>query len=133
MRRLVLAFAIAACRGEAPPVAVHAAPIDAAPIAPRPDAPIAVVGAPEPPPPPGPLITGIHGESIRALAVTDDGLVAVSADVGGAVRLWPALDGTREPVVVAATPPVALAIEADGDDVAFAGLDAAGALEIVRT
>lgn len=82
---------------------------------------------------PRPPTTAIHGLPIAVLAATEDGTVAVTADAAGAVRLWPALDGTREPVVVAAHPPLALAVARTGDEIAIAGLDAAGHLEIVRT
>src|SRR4051812_25908816 len=79
-----------------------------------------------------PVIHSQHGVAIRALAVTDDGQVAVTADVSGSVRLWPSLDGKRQPVIVTAGAPVALAIEHDGDDLAIAGVDAAGTLELIR-
>lgn len=79
------------------------------------------------------VTTAIHGRPITVLAATEDGSVAVTADASGAVRMWPALDGTREPVVVAANPPLALAVARTGGEIAIAGLDAAGRLEIVRT
>ena len=82
---------------------------------------------------PHPVTTGGHSFAITILAATDDGSIAVTADALGAVRLWPALDGTREPVVVAAPPPLGLAVARTGDEVAIADLDAAGHLEIVRT
>jgi hypothetical protein len=82
---------------------------------------------------PDPVRTGIHGLPITVLAATEDGSVAATADAAGAVRLWPALDGTREPVVVAAHPPLALAVMRTDGEIAIAGLDAAGHLEIVRT
>jgi hypothetical protein len=82
---------------------------------------------------PHPVTTAVHGVPITVLAATEDGSVAVTADAAGAVRLWPALDGTREPVVVGADPPLALAVARIGGEIAIAGLDAAGHLEIVRT
>src|SRR5687767_10057647 len=39
-----------------------------------------------------------HSGSIDRLAVAPDGRGAVSSDVVGGARLWPALDGSREPV-----------------------------------
>jgi hypothetical protein len=80
----------------------------------------------------GPRITGGPFESIRVLAATEDGTVAVTADTR-AVRLWPALDGTREPVVVAMNIPSALSIVRDGKELVIAALDRAGGLEVVRT
>lgn len=82
---------------------------------------------------PHPATTAVHSLAIAILAATEDGSVAVTADAAGAVRVWPALDGTREPVVVAAHPPLALAVVRTGGEIAIAGLDAAGRLEIVRT
>ncbi|HEX3479281.1 MAG TPA: hypothetical protein VHT91_29860 [Kofleriaceae bacterium] len=83
--------------------------------------------------PPHPPTTAPHGGAITALAATEDGSIAVTADGMGGVRLWPALDGTCEPVVIAAHPPLALAVARTDGEVAIAGLDAAGQLEIVRT
>ncbi|HUJ63481.1 MAG TPA: hypothetical protein VLX92_33510 [Kofleriaceae bacterium] len=84
------------------------------------------------PPPPG-VIAAAHDDQIRALAVSEDGTVAVTSDRHGGTRLWPALDGTREPVVVAARAAAELAIVRDGDDVVFVDRDDAGQLELVRT
>jgi hypothetical protein len=88
---------------------------------------------PATPAPATPLAIGAPGVTARALALTDDGEIAVSADFGGHLRLWPSLDGKREPVAIAGNPPTGLAIARDGDDVAIAGLDAAGGLELIRT
>src|SRR5947209_4208289 len=41
-----------------------------------------------------------HGGGIVTLAVAPDGQSAVTADQLGGLRLWPALDGSREPLVV---------------------------------
>jgi hypothetical protein len=54
--------------------------------------------------------TAAHGADIVALATTDDGLAGASADARDGIRLWPALDGTREPVVIRAPAPRALAL-----------------------
>lgn len=83
------------------------------------------------PAPVGP-ITSRHGASIAIIAVTDAGDAAVTADTGGALRLWPTLDGTREPVVVTGPPPHALDVASDGDGLVIANQDAAGGLELVR-
>lgn len=71
-------------------------------------------------------------EAMRALAVVAEGTAAVSADVAGNVRLWPSLDGTREPVVIAMRRPVALAIMRAGQDLVIAGVDGAGQLELAE-
>jgi len=53
---------------------------------------------------------GAHGRAIDELAVTADGAIAVSVDVVGSVRLWPSLDGAREPIALAGAPARSLAI-----------------------
>ncbi|MFT3697555.1 MAG: hypothetical protein QM831_30710 [Kofleriaceae bacterium] len=66
--------------------------------------------APKPKPLP-PIVTSVHGTLIDLVAASDDGTAALSRDKHGEVRLWPTLDGTREPIVVhAPSPPVDLAI-----------------------
>lgn len=77
-------------------------------------------------------IRGSHGGAITALAVTADGRAAVSTDTTGGVRLWPALDGSREPIVIYAARPTALAIAHDGGGFAIALVDAADHVELVR-
>ena len=88
---------------------------------------------PEPIVPPKPLepIRGAHGGVINVLAVTADGRAAVSGDVTGGLRLWPTLDGTREPIVVKAPVAVSLAIAYDGSGFAIAVTDAANRVELV--
>jgi hypothetical protein len=69
--------------------------------------------------------TGAHGGEITLLAVTADGRAAVTADVTGGMRLWPTLDGTREPIVISAQIATALAIAHDGGGFVIAVTDAA--------
>ncbi|MFN0248148.1 MAG: hypothetical protein ACKV2T_14755 [Kofleriaceae bacterium] len=78
-------------------------------------------------------ITGSHGAAIATLAVTREGDAAITADVRGAIRVWPSLDGTREPFVVHAGRPSALAIAHDGDGFVIASIDAARGLELLQT
>ena len=89
---------------------------------------------PAPPAPPRVIapITGAHGGSITALAATADGGAAVTADSTGGVRLWPTLDGSREPIVVRAPVPAALAIARDGQGFAIAVTDAADHVVLIR-
>lgn len=103
------------------------------PAAPAPPARVALGPAPRPPAPH--VIVAPPSQEMRALAVMPDGSAAVSADVGGSVRLWPSLGGTQEPVVVQMRRPVALAVTRGGSgaDVAIAGIDGAGQLELVVT
>lgn len=79
------------------------------------------------------LVSAMHGSALAALALTEDGRLAVSSDVSGSVRLWPALDGTIEPVVVPLRATKALAVGRAGRELVIAGLDDAGQLELIRT
>src|SRR5690242_9609340 len=122
MHRIVVLLAVAACdltpaaklaqdAGSAAPPAPVASTRPALVVA----KPVAVAAAPPPvllygpaPRPPAPqLVVAAPTQQMRALAVTEDGTAAVSVDVAGSVRLWPALDGTREPVVMAMRRPIA--------------------------
>lgn len=143
---------LAGCAAEPPPAAsVRDAGRDAVLVAPTPDAMVFSMVVERPvvqlPPPALPAIEprpalvphraaaesipAVHGSAIAALAVSQDGRVAVTVDQLGATRLWPALDGTIEPVVVAAGHPAKLAIARDGDHLVVAALDRAGSLEII--
>jgi len=93
-------------------------------------APPAVPSPPAALPPPQ---TAAHGADIAALATSSDGLAVASADRLGGIRLWPVLDGTREPVVIQGTAPRALGLLRDGDGFAIGALDAAGGVHLVRT
>lgn len=79
----------------------------------------------------GPLVAP-HGHPIVLLAVTDALDAALTADDDGGVRLWPTLDGTREPVVVAASAPAELAIVRTSDGLVGALRDRAGGVELLR-
>ena len=78
------------------------------------------------------IVRAGHSGTIEIVATTDDGRAAVTQDAMGGTRLWPALDGTLEPVVVHAIPARELALGRDGAGFVIAGLDPAGALELVR-
>ncbi len=83
-------------------------------------------------PRPLPPITATHGAPIKRIAVTDDGRAAVTADQNGGIRVWPALDGSREPFVVTGAEPGALAIARDGDGLVIADHDGARGVELIR-
>ena len=87
--------------------------------------PVHVVLAAPPAPPGVP-----HTAEIAELAVSDRGDAALSADDLGSVRVWPTLDGTREPVVLASARPRALAIDRAGDHLVAAVLDDAGTVTV---
>src|SRR5690242_17283197 len=116
--RFWLCLALFACGTESPP-----APAPAPPRVPKP----APVKAAAPP------ITAAHGTDIIALGVTADGAAVASADRLGGIRLWPSLDGTREPVVIRGTAPRAIALARDGDGFAISTLDEAGGVHVIRT
>lgn len=92
--------------------------------------------SPPVPPKPAPRviepITGAHGGAISVIALTADGKAAITADTTGGLRLWPTLDGTREPIVLHAGAPAALAIGREGQGFAIAVTDAADHVELVR-
>ena len=121
-----LAVVLIACGAPAAPPAHHAA-------APPPVVPVATV-----PPPAGrsfaprAAIAAPHGAAIARLALSLDGTAAISADTAGGIRLWPALDGSREPMVVELPQPRALALAAHGDGFAVFAIDQAGALVIAQ-
>lgn len=65
------------------------------------------------------VVTAVPGAQIQLVAVTIDGTAAVSSG-GGSIRLWPAFDGSREPVVVHGPEPKRLAlIHRDGFSIAI--------------
>lgn len=70
--------------------------------------------------------------AIVALAVTADGGAAVTADGLGGMRLWPALDGSREPLVVDLPNPRDLAIGRRGDDFTIVVRDDVGGLIVAH-
>jgi hypothetical protein len=127
MRRLVSLAMIAGCAGSPTPPAVEglASTEDSAGHAWGLARDIAAPVVPAP-------LTAPHVATIRAIAVTDDGRAAVSVDRASSIRLWPALDGTREPIVIAGPSPAQLAIEHDGDGFSLALSDEVGQLAVIR-
>ena len=91
----------------------------------------AVVALPEVKRAPPPL-TAAHGAEIVALATTAEGDAVVSADRLGGIRLWTALDGTREPVVILGTAARTIKLVRDGDGLAIGMLDGAGGVHVIR-
>jgi len=118
--------------GDEEPVAARgavAASIEAPPAAPPPpEAPYAISQLPLAPH----TIAAVVDGGIADLAVPADGSYAVTLDTSGGVLLWPALDGTREPVVVPARIGTRIATLRDGDAIAVAVVDKLGQLELVR-
>jgi len=73
-----------------------------------------------------------HHAQIVSVVVDREGTRALSRDQLGGVRIWPALDGTREPQRVPVRAPEAMAIAARGDGSLAALIDAAGVATILR-
>jgi len=116
---------VAACSGKQvvpPPPASTPAPTPAAPA----DAAVATVddGIDAGPPPARFSRVEAPTGPIRIVAATPG--AAVTADELGGVRLWPALDGSAEPVIVDLPQPSALAIATRGPAWAIAMVDDGG-------
>lgn len=78
------------------------------------------------------MIVAPHGAPIVALAITSDGTAAITADETGGMRLWPKLDGTREPCVVELPTPRSLAIAHHRDAFFVAWIDSANNLALAE-
>lgn len=123
---------LASCGTPARPVELPAPrPVARAPIV------VSVAGAL----PPAPAVHGDDGRggaeappagAITLVAATVDGSAAVTADDGGGVRLWPALDGTREPRIVVVPEPHGLSIARRDTGFTIGVLDAGGGLYIAN-
>jgi hypothetical protein len=73
-----------------------------------------------------------HGGVISLIAVDPLGRAALTRDLLGGVRLWPALDGSREPLVVPVRDPRAMSLASDdAGGWTLALLDAAGGARLV--
>jgi hypothetical protein len=77
--------------------------------------------------------TGVpHGGAISLVVLDPLARAALTRDLTGGVRLWPALDGSREPLVVPIRDPRAMALAADDTGGwTLALLDAAGGARLV--
>ncbi len=122
---LLLPILLAACKPE--PASVRPDAADAA----RGEAELASAE-----PPQGPAVrfasAGVpHTAAITLVALDPAGAGALTRDALGGVRLWPALDGSREPLVVPIRDPRAMALAARGEGWTLALLDGAGGARIV--
>ena len=72
-----------------------------------------------------------HYAQITEVAITSDGSAAVSRDITGGLRLWPALDGTAAPRAVAIAAPAQLSIERGGGGLLAAVVDGSAAGHLV--
>ncbi|HEY5928611.1 MAG TPA: hypothetical protein VIV11_43295 [Kofleriaceae bacterium] len=71
------------------------------------------------------------GVPLARVFATEDGSAAVSIDESNHARLWPSLDGKREPYVLPLTTPVEAVINRDGDGYSIAALDESGGFEVI--
>lgn len=91
------------------------------------------VAAPAPPPVRARAPQVAASSSIIAItALTADGGAAATSDFHHLLRLWPTLDGTREPLVVTGPAPDAIALTRADHGFQLATLDGAGAIQILR-
>ncbi len=86
--------------------------------------------------PSGPPVTfasvGVpHVAAITLVALDPAGKAAMTRDSSGSVRLWPALDGSKEPLIVPIRDPRLMALAAHGEGWTLALLDGAGGARIV--
>ncbi|MCX4242616.1 lactonase family protein [Paraliomyxa miuraensis] len=73
-----------------------------------------------------------HTANIDLVVITSDGKAAVTRDQIGGTRLWPALDGSIEPLVIPVQGPQQLSVETrQGGGFTVAAVDAAGGAKIV--
>jgi hypothetical protein len=97
----------AACSGR-DPVPLHPPAVVASPIA-----EVAITAA----------VPAPHGGRIDLVAITDRGDAALTSDSFSELRLWPTLDGSKEPIVVHGPRAMQLALGRDGDRLCAAILD----------
>ena len=96
---------------------------------PRPEPRVRLPAAAPAEPPP----IGIpHGGEVLHVAVTESGDAAVSLDSLGGVRLWPMLDGSREPIAIQLPNVRLVAISHAGAELLVAILDVSGSLRLIR-
>jgi hypothetical protein len=72
-----------------------------------------------------------HVAAISLISVDPTGKFALTRDTSGSVRLWPALDGSREPLIVPIRDPRSMALGAHGEGWTLALIDAAGGARFV--
>ncbi len=136
---LAVVLALAACGGES-------GRARRAEVGPRPGEALAPGGAPTvaataeaavAPAPPQATVEGRrrgtpHFGTITGVVLDADGTMAVSRDALGGVRVWPALDGSREPQALPVAAPAALAIARRDDGSLVAVIDGNGVSTLLR-
>jgi hypothetical protein len=132
MRRSGIALLVLlACHSEPPRTAFAGSASGAVP----PPPPVPQFATPPPPAPASPVVTLKHGAAhyaqITEVAVASDGSAAITRDAMGGLRIWPSLDGTAEPRIVAVASPASLSVDRRADGIVAAVVDGSGAGHIV--
>jgi hypothetical protein len=73
-----------------------------------------------------------HSANIREVSVAEQGDAAVTIDALGELRLWTALDGTRQPVPISSPAPSQIAVIRTAFEVVVGVLDQAGSAHVLR-
>lgn len=135
LRSMVAAGVVAACGSPRPvPTKVPAPPVTVVDAS-VPDAPVVEDGSVLVPTatPLRAAIAAPPSSQIVAIAVTSDGKAALTSDDLGGLRLWPAVDGTHEPMVVNLPRAKEMAIASTSDGQFLVGLrDEPGGLVVAR-
>lgn len=71
-----------------------------------------------------------HTSNIDKVALSADASVAVTRDQIGGTRLWPTLDGTREPIALPISAPQQFSVQPHPEGITAAAVDAAGGAKI---
>ncbi|MEZ4398642.1 MAG: hypothetical protein R3B06_01390 [Kofleriaceae bacterium] len=120
--------ALVGCSGRPAP---HAQPALASEAPAPADAAVATDGGP-PEEAAAPPRRGPHAAAISATVLDRTATAAVSIDTRGAARLWPALDGSREPVALPVRGAGALDLARSDDGFVVGAIDASGAPRLYR-
>jgi hypothetical protein len=73
-----------------------------------------------------------HGGEIGAIAVSEAGDLAITADAIGELKVWPTLDGTRQPVSIEAAPATSVALGEREDELVVAMIDRVGVVRVLK-
>ena len=71
-----------------------------------------------------------HTSNIDLVVLSSDGKAALTRDQIGGTRLWPTLDGSREPIIIPVQGPQQLSVQSLEDGFTVAAVDSAGGAQI---
>ncbi len=137
MKLRVLLATLATSCSSAPSKTITPHPTPAGSASTSPAGVLVSLGDLPPPPVPTPhkprdIALAPHAGSIVEIAASPDGTVVVSTDELGGARLWPALDGTREPQVLSLPEAAQLAVGRTAGGLFVAVRDEVGGLYIAK-